>query len=95
MQQTITRKIFGQAIRYELNIEASKATNHYDIRVACLQPRLFQQLLGNSPALLKNQLLSVVKDAAYGFTQQVDLQEPVFISSTDKDVCVQARFSTR
>jgi hypothetical protein len=95
MQETITSKIFGQAIRYELQIEESKQRNQYQIRLSCLQPGLFQQMLGNSPALLKNQLISIVKDAAYTFTSDVNFQEPVFISSTETDVSLQARFSTR
>lgn len=95
MQETITRKIFGQSIQYQLVIEENRISNQYHIRVACLQPRLFQQMLGNSPSLLKNQLLAVVRDAAYSFTSRADFQEPLFISSTDDDVCLQARIPVR
>jgi hypothetical protein len=95
MQETITRKIFGQAIRYELQIEESKQRNHYQIRVSCLQPALLEQMLGNSPALLKNQLLTIGKDAAYAFSKGVDFQEPLFIPTTEQQVSLEARFFTR
>ncbi|MDO1451582.1 hypothetical protein Q0590_35245 [Rhodocytophaga aerolata] len=95
MQETITRKTFGQAIRYELHIEENRQRDHYQIRVSCLQPALLEQLLGNSPALLKNQLLTIGKDAAYAFSEGIDFQEPLFISSTAQQVSLQARFSTR
>jgi hypothetical protein len=95
MQETITRKIFGQAIQYQLRIEEGKQRNQYQIHLSCLQPGLFQQMLGISPALLKNQLVTIGKDAAYAFSSAVDFQEPVFISSTVQEVSLQARFSTR
>ncbi|QHT66227.1 CDP-diacylglycerol diphosphatase [Rhodocytophaga rosea] len=94
MQETITRKIFGKAISYELHIEESQR-NQYQIHLSCLQPRLYQQMLSNSPALLENQLVTIVKDAAYKFTPQIDFQEPFFIDCSHNEVCLQARFSTR
>jgi CDP-diacylglycerol pyrophosphatase len=72
MQEMITRKVFGKAIQYKLQIEESKQRNQYQIHLSCLQPELFHQMLGNSPALLKNQLVTIVKDAAYAFTPGVD-----------------------
>lgn len=95
MQDTITRKIFGQAISYHLTIEECKTNKDYFISVECLQPESFQQMLSNSPQLLKNKLVSVVRDAAYDFNHQVQFQEPFFISSSEKDVCIQARFSCK
>lgn len=95
MQDTITRKIFGQAITYHLNIEESALRNQYHISVECMQPLYLQQMLSNSPQLLNTQLLSVLKDAAYSFNQEIQFQEPFFISSSEKDVSIQARFSCR
>ncbi|QHT70813.1 hypothetical protein GXP67_31270 [Rhodocytophaga rosea] len=94
MQETITRKIFGQAISYQLQIEECQR-NQYQIYLSCLQPRLYQQMLGSSPALLQNQLVTIVKDAAYKFTTQIEFQEPFFIDCSQNEVCLQARFSTR
>ena len=95
MQNTITRKIFGQAISYQLHIEENRIGEDYHIRVECLEPKRFQQILGNSPQLLKNQLLSVAKDAAYAFNPKGTFEEPLVISSTEKDMYIRARCTSR
>ena len=95
MQETITCKIFGQSISYHLLIEECKTNKDYQIRVDCLQPGRMQQMLSNSPELLKNKLVSVARDAAYNFNQRIQFQEPFFISSSEKDVCIQGRFSCK
>lgn len=95
MQSTVTRKIFGQQISYNLAIEKNPISKQLHIKVECLQPRLFQQMLGNSPELFRNQLLQVATDAAYSLNSQAHFEEPLFISASEKDVCMQARFCLR
>src|SRR5687768_6839725 len=95
METIISRKIFGKKISYNLVLEESAISKQLHISVACLQPELFQEMLGNSPELSRNHLLQVATDAAYSFNQGSQLEEPAFVSSNKKDVCMRARFSCR
>jgi len=95
MQNTVTRKVFGQIISYNLVIQENRANNQYDIRVECLQPKLLVNMLGNSPELFRKQLIQVATDAAYNFDLQAQFEEPAFVASSEKEVSIRARFSCR
>lgn len=93
MQHIVSRKIFGQLISYSLAIEENQPYKQYHIRVKCLQPKLFQQMLSNSPELFRKQLLQVATHAAHDVNPRAHMDGPAIVVSSKQEVAMRARFS--
>ncbi len=93
MRHIVSHKIFGQLISYSLDVKENQAHKQYHIHVECLQPKLFQQMLSNSPELLHKQLLKVATHAAQDYSPNAHIEGTAFVVSSQREVSIQARFS--